>query len=378
MGSSKWTLVIYVITMITVLVIAVLVREKGDEVPVERVPKLSDQKIYTYTHHTSDEFVPDKSELTEVAGLDHCERCMLRMFYEGVEYRRKTKRAPPAHVLANAHNKNRRLPEGTSWDLFYDMDHLKDLGILMNDESKVIHEYQPTYGKIVTPDEKKTVKYINPEKRVSRTDSTDIVASSWNNGRIWLCYETRDKKKPDEVVTDYLYWANLHTKEDVFKPSKQVLYYVQMCEKQIGESFVTLHIRRGDVMDSSRAMYAGIPGHIYVQMVEPSFIVPKLKKELQVSQGSTLVIFSNEENQGFFDDFKTANNGYYNLIFERDLQGIQRAKEEIDITFFEYMIAREIFKKGRLRLGSVYPRLGQATHYLADYLSELGFTGEIE
>lgn len=370
-----WNPAVVAFLLLTLAVVAIalpitLVETRTEDRVSAKVQRAD--KILVYTHHQGKSLIPDSSQKTEVAGMDHCERCLLRQMFEGKESGRQVQFAPPSMMLEKDHNNGNRVPDHVWWDRYYDLDHLVEKGIMVK-RPVVKHEMGDVYGKItpLTADVK-SVEYVHPSSKVSAKNKSDVVVSSWGHGNVWMCFQTRTGRKPDRIVRQYFGDMGLETQEQVFKPSRTVLKYADACD--VGDNYAAVHVRRGDVMVTTGSVYAGVPGKYYVQIVHPKFIMDKLKTIAE--KGMPVVIFTNETDDGFYREIEEHNSGHFKLAFERDI--LENVENDYEDNFLTYMVSRVLFRRASIRVSSVYDKLGRSTHRLSDYLKEVGYDGPIE
>lgn len=340
--------------------------------------------LITYTFHGGSKATPEAKKDGEdpdsmtIAGLAHCVNCIRSLISDALYTNRMAILPPPGMMLQTSHNQGLGpIDQKKTWADYFDLSRLVTQKVIMDPTTLDYHQFEPIRGTVPG------AKYV--EADVNRDD-----LKAMDDHLIAVSHFQHPKYDPNKgikfIACDCQNYSNYINAGDyetydiarAFKPSEKVIQHAKMAQHDLMhdashmQKLVCIHVRRGDILDWVQTQYFGLIGTQIDTMTQGPFIAKALKEKIvKTNENVTIMIFTNETSETWMDNTAKALKevGYTQVKFESTLPTFQRIREETKDTFFCYEVAKQLFRKGDIRIATAEDRLGPSTHKLMDYFS---------
>lgn len=340
--------------------------------------------LITYTFHGGSKAVPEAKKDGEdpdsmtIAGLAHCINCIRSLISDALYTNRMAILPPPGMMLQTSHNQGLGpIDQKKTWADYFDLSRLVTQKVIMDPTNLDYHQFEPIRGTV--PDAVYVEADVNRDD-LKAMDDPLIAVSHFQHPK----YDPNKKIKfiacDCQEYSNYINAGDYETYDlaRAFKPSDQVIQYSKMAHHDLMhdashmQKLVCVHVRRGDILNWEDTVYGnGFTGHHIDQMTQGPFIAKALKEKIvKTSEHVTIMIFTNETSETWMTNTAKAlkEAGYTQVKFESSLPTFKRIREETKDTFLCYEVAKQLFRKGDIRIATAEDRLGPSTHKLMDYL----------
>lgn len=383
---SSVTVYILFITMVWIGLFTMLFRDRLNEgaqnahILYRRRPK----GYITYTFHGGKQAIPEakaageKPDSMTIAGMAHCQNCIRSLISDALLTNRMAILPPPGMMLQTSHNGGMGpIDQKDTWAHYFDLSRLVEQRVIMDPTTLKYHQFEPVRG--VVPGA--TYVEADVSRDYLKTIEDEIVAVSH------FQHPKYDPNKNIKFIacdcqnySEYIKQSDFEKFDlgNMFQPSEEVKHYANMARHDImkdagpNQTLVTMHVRRGDILQWEDTTYGGLIGTQLDKLTSGETMATILKSKILKNTNVTVMIFTNETSEQWMKDtaIAFANHGFNKVKFECSLDTFVNIRETKKNAFFAYEVAKLLFEKGDVRVSTVMDRLGTSTHKLVNFYEE--------
>ena len=275
-------------------------------------------------------------------GLVHVRMCLQNLVILGRQSHRVAVCFPPWMYLSPHHNDGHYIGDDVEWDRYFDLSAYIERGDIAPLDYKV-HMTSPHRGHVPTG------KFIQPDTPVKKmkADSHPLL--------VMHCFHGWGKKGEEygwncagEELGD---GAGHGWQRDIphlpFPPSASVKDHAKAAAKEIGDDFMMMHVRRGDVLTDPEG-YWDVTMKNMNRITSSKFISQFLRRR-RIPADKNIFVMTNEIDPHHFQELVRA---YPNTKLETEVKYLVDLKAKYKDNFLVYEIVRYLSKLASLRIAT--------------------------
>lgn len=263
-----------------------------------------------------------------IAGMRHCQQCLKSETAQAIQVGRTAVWPSPQMMLEDMHG---TIPSHIEWTRYFDLDEPIKSGIVVLDNS------------VQT---RKAPGYIENAEYVDKfTPGDNLQARTFAGKDMYKC--NLNTKFATSIMNPIL--------KRLFKPSKLVLDLASKIFNGLGDNWVAVHVRRGDVLTSGY-------GKLSADRFAAATSIDNIRKNvIEKHSGRQVVVFTNETDPEYLNQLRSMG-----AMTEYDFEPLNQFFESDGFkdNFLAYEVAAQVFPKSKFRIGTHAHHLGRCHRLL--------------